>query len=218
MQTPKMLLPILVFISSTACAQTAGGDGLTAAPRWQGRVVLGTAPSLNALGNATSAGEKWAGASIANGGATVRSLSVLGDYYFGGRLSSSTALDTPGDLLGGGFRATSGLLLGPRSGTYALPNVFGYSRPFSVDLRSAFLPSADSAATESNAVPYLGVGYTGISVKGGWGFSADVGVMALNPGSAVKLGRVVGGGQSLDDVLRAMRVSPLLQLGVSYSF
>lgn len=218
MQTPKMLLPILVFLSSAACAQAAEGDGLTAAPRWQGRVVLGTAPSSNALGNATSTVEKWTGSSVVNGSSTVRSLSVLGDYYFSSRLGSSAPLDTTGNVLEGGFRATSGLLLGPRSGTYPLLNVVGYSRPFSVDLRSAFLPSADSAAPENNAVPYLGLGYTGVSVKGSWGFSADVGMMALNPGSAVKLGRVVGGGQSLDDVLRAMRVSPLLQLGVSYSF
>jgi len=66
-------------------------------------------------------------------------------------------------------------------------------------------------------VPYFGFGYTGLPSKAGWGFSADLGVMALNPGSAVKLGRVFGG-QNLDDVLRDMRLSPLVQLGVSYSF
>jgi hypothetical protein len=61
------------------------------------------------------------------------------------------------------------------------------------------------------------VGYTSLYGKSGWGFSADFGLMALSPGSAVKLGRVLGG-QSLDDVLRDMRLSPLVQLGVSYSF
>jgi hypothetical protein len=148
----------------------------------------------------------------------VRSLSVLGDYYFGNRLANRTALGATGETLTSGFRATSGLLLGQRSGAYPLLNVVGTTRNFNVDLRSGPLPANELAATESTAVPYLGVGYTGSSIKGGWGFSADVGVMALNPGSAVKLGRVVGGGQSLDDVLREMRVSPVLQLGVSYSF
>jgi hypothetical protein len=62
------------------------------------------------------------------------------------------------------------------------------------------------------------LGYTGLSSKGGWGFSADVGVMALSPGSSVKLGRVFSGNQSLDDLLREMRLSPLVQVGVSYSF
>jgi hypothetical protein len=38
--------------------------------------------------------------------------------------------------------------------------------------------------------------------------------MALNPGSGLRLGR----GQSLDDVVRDMRLTPVLQLGVSYSF
>ena len=74
------------------------------------------------------------------------------------------------------------------------------------------------SAPEPGAAPYLGIGYTGLSSKGGWGFSADVGVVALSPRSTVKLGRVLGGTQSLDDVLRDMRLSPLLQLGVSYSF
>jgi hypothetical protein len=42
--------------------------------------------------------------------------------------------------------------------------------------------------------------------------------MALNPRSAVRLGKVFNGTLTLDDTLREMRFSPLLQLGVSYSF
>jgi hypothetical protein len=206
MQTPTLLLTALLSFTAATSALATEGEGLTTAPRWQGRVLLGNAaPSL----------DKWA---AANGGSTVRSLSVLGDYYFGNRLANRTALGATGETLTSGFRATSGLLLGQRSGAYPLLNVVGTTRNFNVDLRSGPLPANELAATESTAVPYLGVGYTGSSIKGGWGFSADVGVMALNPGSAVKLGRVVGGGQSLDDVLREMRVSPVLQLGVSYSF
>jgi hypothetical protein len=148
----------------------------------------------------------------------VRNLSVLGDYYFSNRWASRAVLGASGDGLNGGFRATSGLLLGQRSGAYPLLNLANPTRNFNVDLRTAYVPSNEPAPVEASAVPYVGVGYTGMSSKGGWGFSADVGVMALKPGSAVKLGRVMGGGQSLDDVLREMRVSPMLQLGVSYSF
>jgi hypothetical protein len=214
MKTPALLLSAVLSVFASSSALAVEGEGLTAAPRWQGRVLLGTGPSSNVLGNSAVTADKAAGFSS---GLTVRSLSVLGDYYFGNRLTSRTALGATSETLGGGFRATSGLLLGQRSGAYPLLNLASSTRNFSVDLRSA-LPLNEPASTDSSAVPYVGLGYTGSSVKGGWGFSADVGVMALNPGSAVKLGRVMGGGQSLDDVLREMRVSPVLQLGVSYSF
>jgi hypothetical protein len=79
------------------------------------------------------------------------------------------------------------------------------------------LPFTGDPANDG-AVPYVGIGYTGLPSRGGWGFSADIGVMALTPESRVKLGRPDGGGQSLDDVLRDLRLSPLVQLGVSYSF
>jgi hypothetical protein len=34
----------------------------------------------------------------------------------------------------------------------------------------------------------------------------------------VRLGRVVGGSQSLDDLVRELRLSPVLQFGASYAF
>jgi hypothetical protein len=70
-------------------------------------------------------------------------------------------------------------------------------------------------AVDTPTLPYLGVGYTGLSPRGGWSFNADLGLMSLNPGNAGKLGRVFGGGQSLDDTVRDMRWSPVVQLGVS---
>jgi len=59
----------------------------------------------------------------------------------------------------------------------------------------------------------MGVGYTGLSVRSGWSFSADLGLVAQNPGG-LKLIR----SQSLDDAVREMRLAPLLQFGVSYAF
>lgn len=230
MHTTVLLLTAVVALFSVPVAHAGEGAGLTATPQWKGRILLGTAASGNALSLGTSAEKSLGNA----GGLTVRSFSVMGDYYFGNRTnasaesansSSRNPLSSLGDLLGGGFRATSGLLVGPRSASYASVNAAGLAagsvavnRRISVDLRNSYALTSDQAAPEANTVPYLGVGYTGGSVKGGWGFSADVGVMALNPSSAVKLGRVLGGNQSLDDTLREMRVSPVLQLGVSYSF
>ena len=123
----------------------------------------------------------------------------------------------------GGFRATSGLLIGARSawlggahspastGLLATDRrLFGASaNPFAY----AADPSADNAT-----VPYLGIGYSNLSPKSGWHFSADLGVVSQSPGNVVRFGRVFGGSQSLDDVVRDMRLAPVVQLGVSYSF
>ncbi len=194
----------VVAVAPWCSAAATEGDGLTPWPRWQGRLSIGTsAPARNAeMARADS------------GGLKVRSFSLMGDYYFAGPVLST--------VTAGGFRATSGLIAGARSSNYLSGGSSSLSgRAFSIDQRSAAWaspPSLAEQASELGAVPYLGVGYTGLSSKGRWGFSADVGVMALSPGSTVKLGRVLGGGQSLDDVLREMRLSPLLQVGVSYSF
>jgi hypothetical protein len=196
-----------------ACAATNAaaleGEGLVAPdtaswPRWQGRLALGSTGPLFHL-DAMNPDQS---------GLQVNAAGLLGDYYFARSLRSRGS--------GGGFRATSGLFFGSRSSTLLwssqAPVLSGHA--FNVDRRGIgglSLASTDGTS-DPGPVPYLGVGYTGMAGKGGWGFSADLGVMALSPGSAVKLGRVFSGNQSLDDALRDMRLSPTLQLGVSYSF
>jgi hypothetical protein len=64
-------------------------------------------------------------------------------------------------------------------------------------------------------VPYLGVGYSSASLRRGWGFAADVGLMALSPGT---VGGAFSGQRSTEEVLRDLRLTPTLQLGVTYSF
>jgi len=64
-------------------------------------------------------------------------------------------------------------------------------------------------------VPYIGVGWSGSSARGGWGLSADFGFAGRSSGSG---GLRISGHQSLDDLLRELRLSPMLQLGVSYAF
>lgn len=130
---------------------------------------------------------------------TLRSLAVpsaqlLGDYYF-------TGPGFGGGRVAGGLRATSGLLLGARSPGPAAPGL---------SLRRAEL-GGDSAGT----LPYVGVGYTGLSTRGGWAFSADLGLVGTTRTPGLQLQR---SGPSLDEVLRDLRLTPTLQLGVSYSF
>jgi len=167
-------------------------------PRWQGRLALGTlspATHPDAM-NLDSQGLRLGGASL------------LGDYYF--------SRSWRGVGSGSGFRATSGVILGARSSNLltATPSANPAGHAFNVERRAVGVWGLQVPGDSGNdPVPYVGLGYSGLAGKGAWGFSADLGVMALNPGSAVKLGR-----QGLDDSLRDLRLSPMVQLGVSYSF
>lgn len=162
-------------------------------PRWQARLSIHTDALSwrNDVGDGASAGPR------------LRSLGVMGDYYF---------LSAPlGERSSGGFRATSGVLLGQASGAWALPA----GGAANVGRRHVGAPgSAD--ATLDGTVPYAGVGYSALSLHGGWGFSADLGLMAV--GSRVRLGQAAGATQRLDEAVRDLRLMPVLQLGVSYSF
>ena len=149
-------------------------------------------------------------------GLQVGGLGLLGDVYFGssrvGRSASAA-----------GFRATSGVLIGARSPLLGGAAPTSTSGPFATDRRlfgassSALAGSAD-ASVDSSTVPYIGIGYSNLSPKSGWHFSADLGIVSQSPGNVVRFGRVFGGSQSLDDVVRDMRLAPVVQLGVSYSF
>ena len=180
-------------------AMALDGDSVSLNPdqlpwaRWQGRLSLGTAAPYSRAG-------------IDNG--RLGSASLMGDYYFGRSLAGSGGA--------GGFRATSGLIFGPRA-TLATgqPNLTAGSA-FSIGSRlfgQSTMPNTGDASGDNATLPYLGLGYTGLYARSGWSFSADLGLVAQTPGG-IKLIR----SQNLDDALREMRLAPLVQLGVSYAF
>lgn len=189
---------ILVLAGVNALAQT----GLKIDPempwsRWQTRVGLTTAtPNLQATDTLQ-----------------LRGARLLGDYYFNGPAALGNS------RVAGGFRATSGLLVGVRGAGLAAPALaqpgFGLSVSWHT-LPSTTMPGDNPEPTQT--LPYVGLGYTGLSLRGGWTFSADVGLMATSPGAGLRFGRVIGGGQNLDDLVRELRLRPVLQLGMSYSF
>ncbi len=195
------------FVLPSGAALAADGDDPAAASstqipwaRWQGRLSLGTLSEPWRLG-ADRAAPKLASASL------------MGDYYF------SRSLIGPKQL--GGFRATSGLVFGARSVLSTGQPGLAAGSGFSVGSRAfdpTAMPYANDSANETATLPYLGVGYTNLSVRSGWSFSADLGLIGQGAGSAVRLGRAFNSSQSLDDAIRDMRMTPLLQLGVSYAF
>lgn len=180
-----------VAVCSLMCAG-ASAEGLRSSlvdwDRVQGRVTLTTLSSLRADGSTLDAGTR------------IGSVGLMGDYFLGNNLDTSSA----------GLRATSGFWLGSRS----VPGWTGNG--LTVNNQRGLTYPLNDPISDSSTTPYLGVGYS-TSTKG-WGVTADFGLMALNPRSAGRLGGVFNGTQTLDDTLRDMRWAPLLQLGVSYSF
>jgi hypothetical protein len=170
--------------------------GQVAWARWQGRLSLVTV------------GDPWR-LGVENG-SRLQSASLMSDYYFG------RSLKTPG-----GMRATGGLVFGPRyapsTGQPSLASAGGIGLSQRTAGRAGLALPGDGS-TETTTTPYLGVGYTGLWERSRWSFSADLGLLAQNTASAGRLGRAGLGNASLDDTIRDMRMTPLFQLGVSYSF
>ncbi len=142
--------------------------------------------------------------------------SVLGDYYF-------SVSPTPQLFSLSGFRASSGLLIrqpGVSLSDLALSSrsAAAFGVPSHLMLDSVPSPLTETGGGQYSTLPYVGLGYSGIHAKSGWGFWADVGLVVRNPGNVLGFGRVVSGAQSADDLVRELRLTPLVQLGVNYSF
>jgi len=199
----------LSFASLAPLAALAGGEGISADvdsvpwARFQGRISYAATAPLAATPTTPGDGT----------GLQVQGMSVMGDIYFGGSRSSA-----------GGFRATSGLIHGSRSSLAGMSAMAPASGQLNVD-RRLFGASAtglgyttDPVNESTGTLPYVGIGYSSLASRSGWSFSADLGLVSLAPANAGRLGRVFGGSQNLDDVVRDMKLTPVLQLGASYSF
>lgn len=181
------------------CAVWAQSPGLTLddrtafGPRLQTRVGLNT--SVSPTDGSSAAWQQQAGV-------------ILGDYYFSrARLGSGQ--------VSSGFRATSGVLLGQRSLALGTPAFAGTPGATWIRQPRLAMPGLEASAEPWAAVPYLGVGWSGMSARGGWGLSADLGIAGRSSGNG---GLRINGGQSLDDLLRELRITPMVQVGVSYAF
>ena len=86
-------------------------------------------------------------------------------------------------------------------------------------------PPSVGLKAQSNRAPadyFLGAGYTarlapttGLS---SWRFNADLGVISLNSQNIGRLQRVLQGEQGVEELLRELRLRPLLKVSVNYAF
>ena len=96
-------------------------------------------------------------------------------------------------------------------------NAFQLGQNVAVGQRSLGLLSPNSDFSDPSAsLSYMGIGYTGQTLRGGFSFSADLGLVSNANIAGLRLGRSNAVG--MEDVLRDLRYKPVLQLGLSYSY
>lgn len=137
-------------------------------------------------------------ASDSGSGSRLMGAQLLGDYYLIGQ--------------GSGLRLSGGLMVGPLSllGSGALPTSQG---TLGIGQRRVLGGTLDEATLSQ---PYLGLGFSRYGHA--WGFSADLGVAVSGDARGLRLGSTSAFAQSLDESVRRLQWTPMLQMGVSYRF
>jgi hypothetical protein len=124
--------------------------------------------------------------------------SMLGDYYFTG-----SGFDP--QRVSGGFRATSGWLVGGMGALSPMNPVVGSG--FAASLHRN--PLQDDRI--STSAGYLGLGYTSLH-RSGFGFAADLGFVGTRLSDGPRLNTESA------TTLRDYKLTPTVRLGVSYAF
>ena len=208
----RILRPLCTAL--LACASgTAGADGLKVDKIGGFWSPLQTRLQINAVVLDTSAA---APAARAWNAPPPLAASLAGDYYL------SRDPQDPG-LPRSGLRASSALLIRQPGVSlselaWSSRSMSSFAAPHRLALGNLGGNPYDGAQQNVNALPYLGIGYSDYSLKTGWGFWADIGVVVQNPGSAAGLGRTLYGSQGFDDLVRELQLAPMVQVGVNYSF
>lgn len=192
---------LTVWVAAMQPAAAQASLGLVASsgdwlwPRLQARITVQTA-TLAPVGLAGPADS----AAMSRG---VHGGSLLGDYVFA----------TPSY---GSFRATSGLMLGNPGGAPMLSTTPAARLGVTVlDLGSL---GSGALGEGPSTLPYLGMGYSSASLWRSLSISADVGWVAGRPAGLAGVGRAMFGSQGMDAAMRDLRLAPVLQFGVRYSF
>jgi len=229
--------PRLVVIGTAAlllCAhsQAQMGEGLRLLPRTDTGTLAATLGS-SARGMALYLGSLQFGLAVGDFGGSGLSARLTGDYYLTGPGFGEGAVS-------GGLRLSSGVRVEPRQPGMAASNLAsalrrgmvggtaggiaggtagGAAGGAAAGTASWIAPTASliDSGSEFVTLPYIGLGYTSLAVRAGWGLSADIGLGGKRPGLAPRLGSSPATG-SLENLLNDLRLAPVIHLGVSYAF
>jgi hypothetical protein len=129
--------------------------------------------------------------------------------------------------LGTGFRATLGLVRGATNLPWwvtpesSMRSGAGLTLQHMDVLSSEGMPSRLGSSIH-RTVPYLGAGYNGHMGEStgihAWRFQADLGLISLDAGNATKLGKVLSGNQGVDELIRELRLRPVVKFSINYKF
>ena len=181
-------------------------------PQWQARVSLQAAPLALA---SPALGAAFPSSLLSSNAASrgVQGGALLGDYYF-----ASPAL--------GQFRASGGLTLGQTGGAplaFAPGLAAGNNGPGPVPSRMGLTLLGGGPAPglwpaeASDAAPYLGLGYSASLWGDSVAVSADWGLVYQRQAEALGR-RALFGNQGASQSQRDLRLMPVMQLGVRYTF
>jgi len=173
-------------------------------PHWEGRIGVVIDRPINPLKDSFVLAQPNQSA-----GLRVRSMHILSDYY-----------------LDGGFRATAGVLRGDTGQAWWGSGGNGGGLNLSMQrLDSLGLMSnlgSLSSTQDTQTTPYVGAGYSNsLTVNGtpsAWRFNADLGVISASSSNINRIGQVLQGDRSLDEMVREMRLRPVVKVSVGYSF
>ncbi len=197
---PFQPLVALALIAATTSSALAAGGLLAPAddelwPSLRARITIQTAAisplSLSGLGQ---------------DGQGLRGGAVFGDYVFA-------------QPSFGSFRATSGLVFGSHAGApqFSIAAPGAGSRLGLTLNQGRALPGA-AQAEGWQAAPYLGLGFSSPLGESGFSLSADLGWVAESNAPGSDALRTPLGVQGSDSQRRELRLSPLLQFGMRYTF
>lgn len=183
--------PIAALASSGLVAPPAD----TLWPHWQARIAVQTAAvsplGLSRLLESGSPQRSWQGGAL------------LGDYYFA-------------QPSFGSFRASGGLMFGSTGGAPLLSAAVGSRLGLTLH-GTGNLPNLGAEAA-TGTVPYLGLGFTSAAWLRTLSLTADLGWVAEQPSAAAGVGRALFGIQGKESDWREMRLSPVLQVGLRYTY
>lgn len=167
-------------------------------PRWEGRVGVVVDRPVNPLKDSFVLAQP-----NSSSGLRVRSMHILSDYY-----------------VEGGFRATAGLLRGDTGQSWWTSDGQGGGLNLSLQRLDSLNLINGGASQDQQTTPYLGAGYSNSLTLNGmpsaWRFNADLGFVNINTNN--HLGQAFQGDHSLDELVREMRLRPVVKVSVGYSF